>query len=97
MKRNSFVIITLLVASVVFITAFGSYDDATTTTPTNGGDTAILHAAFNEFDTNNVTITLNGSNIEIETNGRPTIHRHIGLVPMLEWEHQQQHKTIHYL
>ena len=71
MKRNSFVIITLLVASVVFITACGSDDDATTTTPTNGGDTATLHAAFNEFDTNNVTIMLNGSNVEIETNGRP--------------------------
>lgn len=71
MNRKYFTILSLIIA-VVLIAACGSDDDATTTTPTTGGDdTATLHAAFDEFDANNVTIMLNGTNVEIETNGRP--------------------------
>ncbi|MGH1384217.1 YHYH protein [Kordia sp.] len=72
MNRKPFTMLLLVVVSVVFIIACGSDDDATTTTPTDdGGSTATLHDAFNEFDTDNVTIMLNGTNVEIETNGRP--------------------------
>ncbi len=73
MNRKSLIVVFLALVSVVFIVACGSDDDATTTTtPTDGGgDTATLHAAFSEFDTTNVTIMLNGSNVEIESNGRP--------------------------
>lgn len=68
MNRKSVVIIFLIIASVVFIAACGSDDEATTS---GGDDTATLHAAFEEFDANNVTIMLNGSNVEIESNGMP--------------------------
>ena len=72
MNRKSITMMLLLAISIVFIAACGSDDDATTTTgTTGGGETATLHPAFDEFDTNNVTIMLNGTNVEIETNGRP--------------------------
>ncbi len=70
MNRKSFTILLLVAVTVTFIAACGSDDNATTTT-TGEDDTATLHAAFNEFDTDNVTVMLNGSNVEIETNGRP--------------------------
>ncbi|MFK7750718.1 MAG: YHYH protein, partial [Kordia sp.] len=76
MNRKPFIITLLGVASLLLIIACGSSDDDTTTTstPTTGGsddDTVSLHAAFSEFDTDNVTIMLNGTNVEIESNGLP--------------------------
>ncbi|WP_298518352.1 YHYH protein [uncultured Kordia sp.] len=72
MNRKAIILSLLVIASTVFIISCGSDDDATTTTPTTGGgDTATLHDAFSEFDKNNVTIMLNGTDVEIETNGRP--------------------------
>ncbi|MBC8754520.1 YHYH protein [Kordia sp. YSTF-M3] len=72
MKRKPFTIALLLCASIIFIVACGSDDDSTTTTdPTGGGNTATLHAAFAEFDTDNTTVVLNGTNVTIETNGLP--------------------------
>ncbi|WP_430409051.1 YHYH protein [Kordia sp.] len=70
MSRKYLIILLLVVASLTFIVACGN-DDANTTSTTNDGDTATLHAAFGEFDTDNVTIMLNGSNVEIESNGMP--------------------------
>lgn len=46
-------------------------DDTNATTDDDGGTTAMLSAAFDEFDTDNVSITLNGNNVVIESNGLP--------------------------
>ena len=40
-------------------------------TDTNDGDETGLHAAFNEFDSNNYTIFLDGDRVVIESNGLP--------------------------
>jgi len=48
-----------------------SDDDGSTTTDDDGTTTGELHAAFAEFDVDNTTISLNGSRVNIETNGLP--------------------------
>ncbi len=46
-------------------------DDGTTTDDGDGSGTTELHAAFADFDSNNVTIMLNGTTVSIESNGLP--------------------------
>lgn len=71
-----------LVTSLAAITAFcltlfvacsndsGSDEDTDTDSDTDTTPVA-LHAAFEEFNSTNVTVTLNGSNVLIESNGYP--------------------------
>lgn len=59
----------LFIASSIFY-ACSSDDDTTSTPDTDDDTTATLHEAFNDFG-DNVTVTLNGSNVTIETNGLP--------------------------
>ena len=71
MNRKPLIIALLVAASLLSFMACGSDDDSTAITNPTDGDTATLHAAFAEFDTTNVTVMLNGTNVEIETNGLP--------------------------
>lgn len=55
--------ITGIALTTLLLIACNKNDDETTT--------GTLHAAFAEFDSNNVAVALNGSNVVIATNGRP--------------------------
>ncbi|QHI38867.1 hypothetical protein IMCC3317_42670 [Kordia antarctica] len=69
--------------ALVGLTSGTNYSGTIVASDGNGGTTstsfgftttaivASLHNAFSEFDAANVTIMLNGSNVEIETNGMP--------------------------
>jgi len=63
--------ILILAIGVIFVSC--SDDDAATTSTTTEGDVtaATLHNAFSEFNAANTTITLNGTNVTIQTNGLP--------------------------
>ena len=63
--------ILILAIGVIFVSC--SDDDAATTSTTTAGDVtaATLHNAFSEFNAANTTITLNGTNVTIQTNGLP--------------------------
>jgi len=69
--NNSNKVITLL-AAFIFLGISSCSDDTTSDTASDdGGDQNVsLHAAFSEFDNDNVSISLNGSNVVIESNGR---------------------------
>ncbi len=61
-----------LCAAIVILVACSNDDSNDTTTTTDDGDaTAELHAAFAEFDQDNVSVLLSGSNVIIESNGYP--------------------------
>lgn len=66
-------LITLLSIVALAGIACSSDDNTTSTggTDTGGTDTATLHNAFSEFNADNTTISLSGSQVTIETNGRP--------------------------
>lgn len=70
--KNGFARFSLL---VIILTSIGiiacSGDDNNTSTTDDDGMVAELHDAFAAFDTDNVTVMLSGSNVIIETNGRP--------------------------
>ncbi|MBD3889903.1 YHYH protein [Olleya marilimosa] len=63
--------ILILTICVIFVSC--SDDDAANTGTTTEGDVtaATLHNAFSEFNAANTTITLNGTNVTIQTNGLP--------------------------
>lgn len=63
--------ILILAIGVIFVSC--SDDDAATTSTTTAGEVtaATLHNAFSEFNAANTTITLNGTNVTIQTNGLP--------------------------
>lgn len=63
--------ILILAIGVIFVSC--SDDDAATTSTTTAGvvTAATLHNAFSEFNAANTTITLNGTNVTIQTNGLP--------------------------
>ena len=61
------VLSTLSLLAIAFV-ACSSDSDSTDDTVAITGE---LHAAFAEFDTDNVTIMLSGTDVEIETNGMP--------------------------
>ena len=63
--------ILILAIGVIFVSC--SDDDAATTSTTTAGEVtaATLHNAFSEFNAANTTITLNGTNVTIQTNGFP--------------------------
>tara|TARA_R110002050_G_scaffold195593_2_gene330465 strand:+ start:5999 stop:6829 length:831 start_codon:yes stop_codon:yes gene_type:complete len=59
---------------LAFLTFLGSCkkDETTTTTTTSGsGTTSELHAAYAEFDADNLNIYLDGTEVVIESNGLP--------------------------
>ncbi|GER59478.1 YHYH protein [Patiriisocius marinus] len=59
-------------ASMTLFTACGDDDSDVTVVSDDDDDTVTeLHAAFAEFDTDNLTIMLSGSNVVIESNGLP--------------------------
>lgn len=59
----------LTITAITFM-ACSSSDSSSTTTNYNDTDVE-LHSAFSEFDSNNVSIELNGTNVVIESNGYP--------------------------
>ncbi len=61
---NKFLSLLSLVLAITLITA--CEDD-----PSGGGEVTSLHKAFEAFDSNNFTITLDGSEVVIESNGYP--------------------------
>ncbi|WKB80999.1 YHYH protein [Cellulophaga omnivescoria] len=74
MKISKLKYIPLFSVATIFTVAFiaCSNDSNADEDDTNNDNTsAELHAAFAEFDTENVTILLNGTEVEIETNGMP--------------------------
>ncbi|MBW1296489.1 YHYH protein [Aquimarina litoralis] len=59
-------------AMITLIGCFACSGDDNNTSMVNDNDIVTeLHEAFSEFDTDNVTIMLSGSNVVIETNGLP--------------------------
>lgn len=71
--KTSFLVTILVSASICFgILSCSDDDDAAVTTGTTGtGSSSSLHAAFADFDSTNYTIYLDGSEVVLETNGRP--------------------------
>lgn len=61
------VLSTLSLLAIAFVACSSDSDSTDDTVATTGE----LHAAFAEFDTDNVTIMLSGTDVEIETNGMP--------------------------
>ena len=61
----------LLVTAIFAVSIACSSDDSSSSDDTDDGATAELHAAFADFDANNLTIMLSGSNVVIESNGMP--------------------------
>lgn len=61
----------LLLSAIVFTGAACSDDDDDDDNGNGGGTTSGLHQAFSEFDTDNTTIYLDGSEVVIESNGLP--------------------------
>jgi hypothetical protein len=62
----------LSLLSIISICAFSwSCDDEDTPDATTNTTTSELHAAFADFDTDNLTIYLDGSEVVIESNGLP--------------------------
>ena len=62
------------IALLGFSVSCGDDDNNNSDDATSGDDgeaTAILHAAFDDFDTDNLTIMLSGTDVLIETNGLP--------------------------
>ncbi|WP_405371161.1 YHYH protein [Nonlabens sp. Asnod2-A12] len=73
-KKIMLNLLVLGLTSGALLTSCGSDDDASSGTPTDddgGVATTELHAAFADFDSNNVTAMVSGSNFVIETNGLP--------------------------
>jgi hypothetical protein len=70
MKKMKLTKLIMLFVSLGFCIACGSDDDTDTTT-TNDTIDSTLSAAFDEFDTGNTTIMLDGDEVVIETNGLP--------------------------
>ncbi|WP_371813617.1 YHYH protein [Aquimarina sp. MMG015] len=68
-KKIMPVALLICVVCIVFIACSG--DDNGTSTTDDDGTVAELHAAFAEFDTDETDIYLDGSNVVIETTGRP--------------------------
>ena len=58
----------LVLGAVLSCSACSNDDDGTTV---GGGETATLHPAFAEFDSDNFTITLDDDEVVIESNGLP--------------------------
>lgn len=71
MKKTNFknAFLGLAIASLIF-TACSEDDNNGTGNETGNGTTATLHSAYSDF-ADNVTVTLNGSTVTIETNGLP--------------------------
>jgi len=67
MRFKSYALITLIALSLTIIFSCDDDDDPTTPSPSD----ATLHAAFEEFDTDNFTIYLDGDEVVLETNGLP--------------------------
>ncbi len=57
--------------TLVLLTACNNDDSDGGTTDDEGGEIGELHAAFAEFDTDNTDVYLDGSEVVIETTGRP--------------------------
>lgn len=69
MKNRKIQILTAVVILTLSLLACSS--DNNTNNENSNKTSAELHAAFAEFDSENVTILLNGAEVEIETNGMP--------------------------
>lgn len=69
MKNRKIQILTAVVILTLSLLACSSDND--TNNENSNKTSAELHAAFAEFDSENVTILLNGAEVEIETNGMP--------------------------
>lgn len=69
MKNRKIQILTTVVILTLSLLACSSDND--TNNENSNKTSAELHAAFAEFDSENVTILLNGAEVEIETNGMP--------------------------
>jgi hypothetical protein len=59
------------IASCLFISCDSDDNSGVTPDDGDGSGTVILHAAFADFDLNNVTAMVSGTNFVIETNGLP--------------------------
>lgn len=59
----------LIVAAAMLLIFCTSCDEGPITNP--GNETGTLHAAFEDFDSDNVTVMLDGDLVEIESNGYP--------------------------
>lgn len=59
--------LTVLLVSVALVGCDSADSEDNTTTTSDG----VLHSAFAEFDSNNVSVVLSGSEVIIETNGLP--------------------------
>ncbi|CAM3516414.1 YHYH protein [Flavobacterium gelidilacus] len=69
--RNKKTIVTSLAAlaiTTLLLISCNSNDDSDSS---DDGTTGVLHAAYAEFDANNVSAMISGSNVVIQTNGRP--------------------------
>ncbi len=74
MKKTYFKILVLLTLGLIINTSCSSSSSSGDDVVIDDGDdtvTGTLHAAFDEFDTDNTTISLSGSTVTIEVNGRP--------------------------
>ncbi|MGJ8733222.1 MAG: YHYH protein [Cellulophaga sp.] len=74
MKKIKLIHINILVFATITTVAFLACSNDSNSIENDTDDSELtgeLHAAFAEFDTDNVTILLNGSDVEIETNGMP--------------------------
>lgn len=60
-----------MLSAGMFSVSCGSSDDDNEIDDGSDGGTATLSAAFDEFDSDNVTITLEGTDVIIESNGYP--------------------------
>lgn len=76
MKSFKLINLTVLLTSVALAGCDSSDDDSeetstTTSTTSTSTDVSALHSAYAEFDTDNVTVALSGTDVVIETNGLP--------------------------
>ena len=70
--KNIFKLLALILM-LFAVTIACSSDDSSTSTDDGGDDGEVteLHAAFDDFNTDNTTIALSGNNVVIQTNGLP--------------------------
>ncbi|SFW20257.1 YHYH protein [Cellulophaga fucicola] len=71
MKKSNKLRIGVLSTLSLFVIAFVACSSDSNSTDDTVATTGELHAAFAEFDVDNVTIMLSGTDVEIETNGMP--------------------------
>ncbi|MCL5244552.1 YHYH protein [Cellulophaga sp. 20_2_10] len=71
MKKSNKLRIGVLSTLALFAVAFIACSSDSNSTDDTVATTGELHAAFGEFDADNVTIMLSGTDVEIETNGMP--------------------------